>query len=48
MDMDFSDLEKKAMEIMGYIVIAKDGYIIRRNADGTEIRLKQIEHRSNS
>lgn len=31
-----------AMEVMGYIVVAEDGWVVRKNADGTTERLEKI------
>lgn len=37
------DLKKTAMDLMEYIIIARDGHIIRCNADGSENILKKLE-----
>lgn len=32
-----------AMKLMGYVIVAEDGWIVRKNADGTVHRLKKIK-----
>ncbi|WP_257666680.1 hypothetical protein [Parapedobacter tibetensis] len=33
---------RSAMEIMGYVLVAEDGWIVRKNADGTTERVEKI------
>jgi len=32
----------EAMKIMGYVVVAEDGWIVRKNANGTTERIEKI------
>lgn len=34
---------KEAMEVMGYVVCAKDGWVIKQFADGSIERIHEIE-----
>lgn len=34
--------EKVAMDTMGYVVVAQDGWIVRKNKDGSIERLQRI------
>jgi hypothetical protein len=38
---------EETMQIMGYTVIAKDGWIIKKYADGTTEAIEQINQNSN-
>ncbi|MBS9525788.1 hypothetical protein KIH41_02530 [Litoribacter ruber] len=42
----FKEGAKKAMEINGYVVIAHDGWVVKKYQDGTIVKLKQISHGS--
>lgn len=35
--------EKAAMDTMGYVVVAQDGWIVRKNEDGSIVRIQQIQ-----
>ncbi len=32
----------EAMKIMGYVVVAENGWVVRKNADGTTERIEKI------
>jgi hypothetical protein len=43
----FKEAAKKAMEINGYVVIAQDGWIVKKHKNGSIVKLKEIDHGSN-
>ena len=40
----FGDAAKETMEVMGYNVIAEDGYVVKVFKDGTKERIEKIEN----
>ncbi|GGZ25683.1 hypothetical protein GCM10007049_17780 [Echinicola pacifica] len=42
----FKDGAKKAMEINGYVVIAQDGWVVKKYKDGRIEQIKKIQHGS--
>ena len=39
----FKQAAKEAMQLMGYVVIAKDGWVVKKYADGTIEKISPIE-----
>lgn len=40
----FKEGAKKAMEINGYVVIAQDGWVVKKYENGNIEKIKKIEH----
>ncbi|CAG5067859.1 hypothetical protein DYBT9623_00586 [Dyadobacter sp. CECT 9623] len=34
---------KEAMEVMGYVVTVRDGWVVKQHADGSIERIKELE-----
>lgn len=36
------EAQKKALEIMKFIIVAEDGWIVRKNKDGSTVKLHKL------
>ena len=39
----FQEASEKAMELLGYIVVARDGWVVKEYKDGTVEKIEKIE-----